>query len=174
MDVKSICSHKLITIDVQRTLAEAAFLMRDHHVGTLVVTRVTPEGDQVAGIVTDRDLVIHGLTRTELEGEIRVGEVARAELAMIDEGAGIEAALEAMSRGGVRRLLLRTADHRLSGIVSIDDLIEVYAQQIGGLAHVIRSGLARERSPQRARIEPTQLPRFPGFGTASWAHMGTA
>lgn len=174
MEVKSICSLNLVTIDVRRTLSEAAVLMRDHHVGTLVVTCLTPEGEQVCGIVTDRDLVIHGLARLKLDLDTPVGEVAQAQLRMIDEDTGLEAALEIMSSKGVRRLLVRNADHRLSGILSIDDLIEAIAPQIAGLAGVIRSGMEREKGAPNVRTESAHLPRFPGFGTASWSSLQAA
>lgn len=174
MEVKSICSQTLVTIDVRRTLSEAAMLMRDHHVGTLVVTCQTPEGEQVCGIVTDRDLVIHGLANLILGLDTPVGEVSQAELSMIDEDAGIEAALEIMGNKGVRRLLLKSADHRLSGILSIDDLIGALAPQIAGVAGVIRSGLEREKGAPSTRTEQGNLPRFPGFGTASWSSSQAA
>jgi predicted transcriptional regulator len=169
MEVKSICSQNLVTIDARRTLLEAAVLMRDHHVGTLVVTCLTTEGEQVCGIVTDRDLVIHGLANLQPGPETQVGEIAQAALSMIDEDAGIEAALEIMRSKGVRRLLLKSTDHRLSGVLSIDDLIGALAPQVAGLADVIRRGMAREKGVPNARTELGNMPKFPGFGTASWS-----
>ena len=66
MQVSAICNRDIVTIDAQRSLMEAARMMRDHHVGMLVVTCTDAQGEQVCGLVTDRDLVIKLLAQDRL------------------------------------------------------------------------------------------------------------
>ncbi len=169
MQVGSLCTRTIVTIDAQRPLTEAARLMRDQHVGTLVVTCITGRGTEVCGIVTDRDLVVDVLARDPLEMDIHVADLARTELAMIAENAELGDAIAAMHESGVRRLLVSDREDRLCGLLSIDDVIQALAEQIGGLARVIRSGQERERKAHQDLPAPSHLPRFPAMGTAAQA-----
>lgn len=169
MQVGSLCTRTIVTIDAQCALTEAARLMRDQHVGTLVVTCSTGRGTEVCGIVTDRDLVIDVLARDPLEMDIHVADLARTELATIAENAELDDAIAAMHESGVRRLLVSDSEDRLCGLLSIDDVIQALAEQIGGLARIIRSGQERERHARQDLPIPSHLPRFPAMGTAAQA-----
>lgn len=172
MQVSHICRRDVVTIDAQRTLIEAARMMRDHHVGMLVVTCANAQGEQVCGIVTDRDLVIDALARTPLELDAEVGDLAHVDLTLIAESASLDQAVTAMQGSGVRRLLVTDSEDRLSGIISLDDVIEACADQVGGLARIIRSGMDRELASQAHTGEPGEPRSQPGAPIASqgiWA-----
>lgn len=53
-----------------------ARLMREQHVGTLVVTCPTTRGVEVCGIVTDRELVVDAVARHALETDMQVADLA--------------------------------------------------------------------------------------------------
>lgn len=161
MLVSSICRRDIVTIDAQRTLIEAARMMRDHHVGTLVVTCVDAQGEQVCGIVTDRDLVIDALARTPLELDAEVGDLAHVDLTLIAENASLDQAVTAMQNSGVRRLLVTDSADRLSGIISLDDVMEAFARQVGGLARIIHNGMDRELEAHPPKGEPVKTRRRP-------------
>jgi len=98
MNIASICQRRIVTIDSSRSLAEAAALMRDRHVGALVVTAGTPEGQRVVGIATDRDLVIHVLANGLDASVVEVG-VSGAPSGEVDEAcaaAGLKAIADAI------------------------------------------------------------------------------
>lgn len=143
MNIESICRRDLVTVDRSQTLQQAAALMREHHVGALVVTGQTPGGSEVIGVVTDRDLVVEALARG-LEGSTAVGQVAGGRLVSIPGAAAIDDAIVAMQTEGVRRLLVVTPEGGLVGIVSLDDLLEAMAGEMVGLARAIRAGMIRE------------------------------
>lgn len=144
MNVGSICTRRVATIDSASTPIEAAALMRQHHVGTLVVTTQTPDGPRVSGIVTDRDLVVGALAdgADAISGE--VGALASHQIESVLEDDDVASAIAVMQGGGVRRLLVANAGHRLVGLVSIDDLMAACASEMGGLVTAIRSGIKRE------------------------------
>lgn len=168
MQVGSICTRHVVTIDAQGSLTKAARLMREQHVGTLVVTCPTAQGTEVCGIVTDRDLVIDALARDVVEPDIHVADLAHVDLTMIPDTAELADAVSAMIEHGVRRLLVSDSEDRLCGLLSIDDLIQVFAEQLGGLASIIRSGREREIGKHPAAPPATARPLFPSMGTAAW------
>jgi len=169
MNVGSVCTRRIVRIDSGGTLAQAARLMREHHVSALVVTSEAPEGLRVGGIVTDRDLVMDVLAR-ELDGTaVRIGELASREVVSVSENDDLTDAIAAMQETGVRRLLVTNADQQLVGVVSLDDLIDVLASQLDGLAKVIRSGMRREVDEAAAAPPPSPVVlRIPAMGTAGW------
>jgi len=172
MNVGSVCARRIVRIDSGGTLAQAASLMRDHHVGALVITSETPEGLRVDGIVTDRDLVMDVLARGLDCATVRIGELASREVVSVSEEDDLESAIAAMQETGVRRLLVTGADRQLVGVVSLDDLIDVLARQMDGLAKVIRSGMQREVDEAAAAPPPAPVVlRIPAMGTAGWGKV---
>lgn len=170
MNVGSICSQRIVTIDRSGTLQQAGTLMREHHVGALVVIEKRPEGEHVVGIVTDRDLVIEVLARGFDGHEVEVGHLLDGRVVSAPQEASLMDAIELMQIAGVRRLLVRSEDRQVIGLVSFDDLLEACVSQLNGLAGVLRKGIAREtaeRTSMTARTKPTLL--IPAMGAASWA-----
>lgn len=169
MNVGSICSHHLVTISRSGTLQQAATLMREHHVGSLVVTETRPEAEHIVGIVTDRDLAIEVLARG-FDGEhMEVGQMIDGRVVSAPQEASLMDAVELMQVAGVRRLLVRTEDRQVVGVVSFDDLFEACVAQLNGLARVLRKGIEREtieRSTMTTPTRPTLL--IPATGAAGW------
>lgn len=170
MDMGSICTREVVAIDRGATLQAAAQMMREHHVGSLVVTREGEEGLQVAGIVTDRDLAIQVLA-SGIDGALMtVGAlVGEAPLVIVAEATLLAEAISVMRERGVRRLLVRNDEGQLAGIVSFDDVFEACAAQIAGLSQVLRKGIERE-SAERSKLTrpPPPVLRVPAVGTVGW------
>ncbi len=163
-----ICRRRVITIGRGESPARAAELMRDHHVGALVVTTDTTDGPHVVGVVTDRDLVIEALARGPAGASAPVGELANLQVASVCEEDDLERAVALMQDRGVRRLLVTDADKRLVGFVSLDDLIDAYAGELAGLVKVIRSGIERETQATQAMASPAAVVlRLPPVGATA-------
>jgi CBS domain-containing protein len=150
MDIATICQRQVVTIEADASLREAAILMRDRHVGALVVTD-SAETPQVLGVVTDRDLAIEVLARESDSFAVCVGDIASGSLVAVPETATLQQAIDTMKQHGVRRLLVTDDGNGVIGFVSADDLVKAIAGQLGGLAAALRSGIARERV-ERATI----------------------
>ncbi len=172
MQVGSVLTRQVVTVDAACTLAEAALRIRDHHVGSLAVTRSTSEGSQVVGIVTDRDLVVDALTQPATSPTAPIGAWARRDMVFLMEDDSVEEAVAAMQARRVRRLLVRDANGHLCGVLSFDDLMASFAELLSGLAHVLRNSMEREagRALSTKPVHSGDDTRFPGFRTGVWSH----
>lgn len=169
MNVGMVCRRRVVTIDHGESPVRAAELMRDHHVGALVVTTETDAGPHVVGIVTDRDLVVGGLAGRPNGSFEPVGDLASRQITSVSEDDEVSDAVAVMQARGVRRLLVTDTGRRLVGFVSLDDLIDTYASELEALAQVIRSSIERESSELVAHETSVAiLPHFPATGTAGW------
>lgn len=113
--VRDFMTTNVITIDVQRTVLEAAKLMHQQDVGDLVVM----EGNVAKGIVTERDLVRRIMAQKK-PLDTKVSEVMSDPLITIEEEASIRDAARKMVKYKIRRLPVMKKDV-LVGIIATSD-----------------------------------------------------
>ena len=116
--VADAMTRKVVYLPEDTPLDEAAQAMRDQGIGDVVVTR----GPTLAGIVTDRDIVVRAIAENLAPATTTLASVATRELLMIEQSASVEEAVLAMRDRGVRRLLVCDADRKLVGILSLSDI----------------------------------------------------
>jgi CBS domain-containing protein len=148
--IGTICNRDVVFATREMSAAESAKLMRQHHVGSLVVVEQMNGSRRVpVGIVTDRDIVV-AVTAMDLDpAVITVGDIMSDELVTAREKEGLLETMEIMRYKGVRRLPIVGESGELVGIVAIDDLLEVLAEQLSELAKVIAREQAREAATRR-------------------------
>jgi CBS domain-containing protein len=116
--VKDLMVSDVVTIDPAATLADAARLMRDHNVGILPVIVNT----KLAGVITDRDLVVRALAEGADPTLTVVGEFVSAELICARPDTQLEEAMEVMAACQVGRLPVVDYNNQLVGIVTLSSL----------------------------------------------------
>jgi CBS domain-containing protein len=116
--VSDAMTRRVVYLPGDTTLDEAAQVMSDQGIGDVVVT----EGPTMAGIVTDRDIVVRAIAEKLSPATTTLGSIATRELLMIEQNATVEEAVHAMRDRGVRRLLVCDADRKLVGILSLSDI----------------------------------------------------
>ena len=119
--VKDLMTKNALTIDVNKTIIEAAALMSQNDVGDLVVI----ENDTPVGIVTERDFVRRVLAVGK-SASTKVSEVMSSPLRVIDPEAPIKEAARRMVSKGIRRLAV-IKDNKLVGIITVTD----FARHLG-------------------------------------------
>jgi CBS domain-containing protein len=134
MNAGELCSRIVVFAERDMDLVEAARLMRDHHVGSLVVVDDTGAGRVPAGILTDRDIAIAVVAKGVAPTTLRVGEVMSGDPVTVREQDDVLDALRAMRAHGVRRVPVIDAKGLLAGILALDDVLEVVAEELGELA----------------------------------------
>jgi CBS domain-containing protein len=92
--------------------------------------------------VTDRDLVLRVMAAGREAGKTRLREVMSAQPVFLAKERGFDQLLATMRQQGVRRVPVVDEAGRLEGVVSLDDLLPLLADQLGELAEAIRGELA--------------------------------
>jgi len=146
MTIGKVCNREVVFIHAQASVPEAARLMREHHVGDLVVTKEKTGKRVPVGIVTDRDIVLEVIAEGVGMDDVSVGDIMSDNLVTARESDGLLETVKVMRAKGIRRLPVVNDDHELVGILSVDDLIDLFSEQIVDLARLI----AREQSREKA------------------------
>lgn len=149
MQVGEICTRDVVCANAETTIGAAAKLMRQYHIGDLIVTR-EDEGRRIPlGIVTDRDIVLGVVAPALSASTLTVGDVMGAELITAKETDDVFDAMQRMRNMGVRRIPIVREDGDLAGILSIDDIIEILAEEMTQLARLISREQMHERETRR-------------------------
>ncbi len=149
MNAGELCNREVVFAYRNTPLVEAARLMREHHVGSLVVVVDRLSERVPVGMITDRDIVVAVVAKEVDPRTLTVGDVASTGLLAVHEKDGIPDALRMMRENGVRRLPVLTHSGALAGILTIDDLLELMAEELGGFARTIDRERVREARARR-------------------------
>jgi len=145
LNAGDICTRIVTVAQPQASLVEAAQLMRQDHVGCLVVVRETAEGRQVVGILTDRDIVTAAVAQGLDPATLRVEDLMVAPALTVLESESFIDLLRTMRRLGLRRLPVTSAAGMLVGLVTLDDALEILSEQLQTLVRAITAEQRRER-----------------------------
>jgi CBS domain-containing protein len=130
-----ISTRTVVFADPAMMLGDAARLMRGHHVGSLVVVEErSPVQRIVVGMVTDRDIATAVVAADRDPHAFRVGDVMSKEVATVREQDALLDLLAVMRRKRVRRLPVVGAQGELLGLVTLDDVLQIVAEQMQALA----------------------------------------
>jgi len=149
MAIGEICSRDVVLTPRDTNVREAAKLMREHHVGALVVVEETGEGPRPVGVLTDRDIVVGIVAKGLDAGVLRVDEVMAPQVVTASERAGVAETMELMRAKGVRRVPVVDARGMLVGIVTADDFVDLLAEEMGALARMIAREQRRESADRK-------------------------
>jgi len=138
MTISLVCNHNVATIAASASVVDAAVQMREEHVGTLIVTERRGSTQAPVGILTDRDIIVSVVAKRVAPDNVTVGDAMTRELLTVREDDDVEFALREMRRYGVRRAPVVGKRDELVGVVSLDDVIQHVANQLGRLADAIR------------------------------------
>ena len=138
MPIGDICVRDVVVTGQDTTAREAAKLMTKHHVGNLVVVQEESGGRIVPiGIITDRDIVRNVVAEALDPATFTLSDLGARELVTAREDQGIFECMQHMRMNGIRRMPVVDPQGGLVGIISLDDLIQLLAEEMGELATLI-------------------------------------
>lgn len=138
MTVGEICNREAITIHRDETVLEAAKLMRQYHVGAVIVIDKLNDRIVPVGVVTDRDLVVEVLAAELDETVVTVGDIMAAEVFTAKESMATHEAIEFMRRKTIRRLPIVDETGELAGMLTLDDALQLLSEELLDLAKLVR------------------------------------
>ena len=133
MSVGEFCSRNVVVTDVTTDVQEAASLMRKFHVGDVVIIDDQNGLNVPIGIVTDRDLVLEVLAQDISPDNITVCDVMSENIHSMQQNEDLFDALYLMAEKGIRRIPIINDEGGLEGILTLDDLLEVFAEKFSCL-----------------------------------------
>jgi CBS domain-containing protein len=144
-----ICSRVVSVAYPELSVDEAARVMREQRVGSLVVVRERSTAQrEVVGMLTDRDIVTQVVAAQKDPLSLRVGDVMSRDVVTAREDESVLDLLATMQRKGVRRVPVLAADNRLIGVAAIDDVLATIAEAMGALAGAVGSAGRHEHTAQ--------------------------
>jgi CBS domain-containing protein len=141
MLVRNVCKRSVVTVTPRTDVIAAAKLMREKHVGFLVVVEPEPLAayGRPVGVLTDRDIVVSVLAREADPKTLTVADLMNQGPATAEEGDSVAQTLHTMRRMGVRRLPVVGARGMLIGVISLDDVLDVLAGELGELSGAVHN-----------------------------------
>lgn len=145
--VNDYCNHDPISARRDFSLLEAAGLMRNNHVGCVVVVEESADGiARPIGILTDRDIVVGVLAQTDRQLHlVRVDDVMTVNPVIAKASDDLSDTLMTMRANGVRRVPVVSEDGGLVGVLSFDDLLDYVEDAVRDLARLVTRERRRER-----------------------------
>lgn len=147
MNIGEMCSREVYIFKALEPLANAVAEMMKRHVGAIVVVEAEPDRMRPIGIVTDRDIVRGQVSLKKDLSALKIQDVMTGDPLTVAETCGVGEAIERMRARRVRRAPVINDRGDLVGIVSLDDLLPVVADELGALARLVGTQAGREGGP---------------------------
>ena len=145
MDIDVYCKNEVITIDKDATPLETARLMRRCHVGDVVVVEHQLGEKIPLGIVTDRDITLGIVAAGVDPTTVTVQDIVRRPLITVNKNDDIAECIVCMKQNGVRRAPVVDDKGMLVGIVTLDDIVEILANQLNDVVSLVDYQLRNEQ-----------------------------
>lgn len=146
MTVGEYCNREVVIVEASESVRTAANLMRSQHVGDVVVVNKENSSTRPVGILTDRDIVMEVLAEDVDLDSVSVGDVMSYELETVGEEIKLMDAIKRMRAKGVRRLPVVDSEGGLVGILTADDVLDLFSEQLSDLVALVATEMRRERA----------------------------
>ena len=149
MLLKDLCTPDVVSLPPDASVLHAAWHMRQHHVGDVVVVEYDEGAPSPVGMVTDRDIVVEVLGKELDPAKVTLREIMRTPAVIASASEGITQAVERMKAHGVRRIPVVDETSKLVGILCLDDLLKRLASDAAALVEVVTREQDREHRMRR-------------------------
>ena len=136
MNAGELCNRDVVTTGRDTSVLEAAKLMRDHHVGSLVIIETSEGRTEPVGILTDRDIVIEVIAENVNVADVCVCDVMSYALLKVNENETVFDTAQRMRARGVRRVPVVNSNCELVGILALDDILGLLSEELSLLSRL--------------------------------------
>ncbi len=144
MRVGEICNREVVVIGEDSSITEAARVMREYHVGDVVIVQ-EKYGKQVpTGILTDRDIALEIVARGTNPENLCVGDTMSFDLITVDEDDDLLHVIGIMRDKGIRRVPVIDPNNALIGILTVDDILNLLSEIFVDIVHLVDLQRRRE------------------------------
>ncbi|TMF85052.1 MAG: CBS domain-containing protein [Chloroflexi bacterium] len=115
--VRDVMTKSPVTMAVDALVQDAARAMKDRNIGDVIVT----QGDQVCGIVTDRDITVRAVAEGKDPRSTKLGDICSSDLITLQPDQSVDEAVKLMRAKAIRRLPVMEGSKPV-GILALGDL----------------------------------------------------
>ncbi len=144
MSAGEYCNREVVVVEKDEPVRTAVNLMRHYHVGDVVVVEKRDDVRLPLGILTDRDIVVEILAEDVDIDAVNVGDVMSYKLVTVSEDTKLVDTIKLMRDKGIRRLPVTNGQGALVGILTVDDILELVAEQLTDIVGLVRTEQNRE------------------------------
>ena len=144
MIVGEYCNREVVVVEEEKSVTEAAAIMRQYHVGDVVICKAKYGKQMPVGIITDRDIALEIVAKGTNPDSIRVGDAMSFDLTTVNEHDDLMHVIELMRDKGIRRVPVIDTDEALVGILTVDDIVDLLSEVLVDLAHLVDRQKRRE------------------------------
>jgi CBS domain-containing protein len=138
MELLKIGRSQVVSVKPEATLEETARVMREHHVGDVVVAEERGNQRFPVGIMTDRDIVMATLALGAPTAPMLAEDLMTTDLVTVGEQESLVRVIELMKENGVKRVPILGKEKELVGIIALEDIMRLLSQEIAALTEVGR------------------------------------
>lgn len=141
MSLKKLMTEDITSLPSTATVLDAAKFMTDMNVGSVIIT----DADSPSGLITDRDVVSKVLAQGKDSKTTKIGEIMVSPVVTISEDKDIIDATKLMSSHGIRRLPVTDSTGKLTGVISLDDVLVMLGNEMQNIATTLKKELELEQ-----------------------------
>lgn len=145
MKVGEVCQRGAVCIANTESATAAARLMREHHVGFLIVHRLGDDLRRPVGVLTDRDLVVEVMAQKVDPESLTVDDLMSRDPVCANETEDLSDVLQAMRLAGIRRVPVVDIRGSLTGVVAIDDAFDIITNFMCDITGSVKNEQRQER-----------------------------
>lgn len=134
MSISQIAQSSVVTADRNTPIQNVAATMDTQNVGSVVVV----EEDKPVGLVTDRMIAL-ALAEDPDATALTAGDLMADDLVTVGPETGVFDLVRTMSEEGIRRIPVVNDAGSLEGIVTLDDVLTLLAEELAFLADVVET-----------------------------------
>lgn len=149
MDLRKIGKRRVATVLPEMTVRDAARVMREAHLGDVIVVEQRDQKVFPVGILTDRDIVMSTTALGVSPVDFLVGDVMTRNLVTAGSHEPLNRVIDLMKEHGVKRIPIVSPDGELDGIVSIEDVMRLLSEEMCALSQVYERQRANEAERRR-------------------------
>jgi CBS domain-containing protein len=156
MSIGESCIRDVVILAPTASIAEAAKLMRAHHVGDVVIVEEAFGERRPVGLVTDRDIVVEVIAEGLDPNAISVSDVMTRRVETVTDTTSFWDAVRRMRVCGVRRMPIVDRNGALQGIFTLDDALVMIGDCVGDLTRLVDREIEHERKSRPSRSNHAQ------------------
>jgi CBS domain-containing protein len=136
MSLQKVMSQQVLSIFPKASAADAARVMREGHVGDLVVVESRDARIVPVGMLTDRDVVMATVAVGVDPQDVYVKDIMSEGVVVARFGDSLHRVIDLMKKHGIRRVPIVGADGDLVGIVAVEDVLKLLAEELTALSRI--------------------------------------